>query len=274
MECRDVRNLAEAYVSDQLMVETAETVAAHLELCASCRREIDGVRRLRAAVRSSFDAAQALAPRPEFVASLGARLRAEAQTPARRATRSRTWMAIAASLLLVAGGLELRSMGVAGFAAVVQAAVHDHRFCYLTFGTSDAPIALDEAATRYGDPADRFLLDVEPAATTLSGGPIRIVERHSCVYEGRRFAHLVLKYKNVPISLIVTPDDRMLAGLPSASAPANGSVISVPAVEGLQVAAFRGPHHAAFVIASLPDDDLREVAAAVAPGVSKALRGQ
>lgn len=274
MDCRDVRNLAEAYVSDQLMVETAEAVVGHLEHCAPCRAEIDGLRRLRASVRAAFDAAPALAPAPEFAARLTARLRSETQAPARRATRAPMWLALAASVLVVAGGLELRALGIAGFASVAEAAVHDHRFCYLTFKSSDPPIPLEEAATRYDDPSDRRLEDLQPATARLTGGPIEIVERHSCVYENRRFAHLVLRYKNTRISLVVTPDDRVLALLPSASAPADGSVVTLPMVEGLHVAAFRGPHHAAFVISALGDDDLRDVANAVAPGVSQALRVQ
>lgn len=272
MECRDVRGLAEAYVSDQILVETAEAVVAHLERCASCRAEIDGLRRLRASVRAAFDSAPALAPRPEFVAGLSARLRAETQAPAGRSFRSRTWLAIAASVLVVGGGLELRSLGISGFATVVQAAVHDHRFCYLTFKSAEPPIPLDEAARRYDDPSDRLLGDLQLPTPTLGGGPVQIIERHSCVYDNRRFAHLVLTYKNSRISLVVTPDDRALAMLPSASAPADGSVVSLPAVEGLHVAAFRGPRHAAFLISALGDEDLRELANALAPGVSRAMR--
>jgi hypothetical protein len=274
MECRDVRSLAEAFVADQVLVETAVAVVGHLERCPSCRVDIEGRRRLRSAVRAGFNAAPELAPRPEFVANIGSRLRAEAGNSRRGRVRSRTWLALAASLLLVAGGLELQSVGIAGFASVVQAAVHDHRFCFLTFKGSDPPIPLEEAALRYDDPSDRLLADVEPSPTTLSGGPVRILRRHSCVYDDRRFAHLVLQYRNTAISMVVTPDDRVLAALPRASAPADGSVMILPPLDGLHVAAFRGPHHAVFVVGSLGDDDLRDVANAMVPGVSKALRGK
>jgi anti-sigma factor RsiW len=274
MECRDVRNVAEAFVADQVMVETAGAVVGHLERCPSCRADIEGRRRLRSAVRAAFNAAPGLAPRPEFVANISSRLRAEAGNSKRGRVWSRTWLALAASLLVVAGGLELQSVGIAGFASVVQAAVHDHRFCYLTFKGSDPPIPLEEAALRYDDPSDRLLADVEPSPTALSGGPVRILRRHSCVYDNRRFVHIVLQYRNTALSLVVTPDDRVLAALPRASAPADGSVVSLPSVDGLHVAAFRGPQHAVFLIGSLSDDDLRDVATAMAPGVSKALRGK
>ena len=274
MECRDVRNLAEAFVADQVMVETAGAVVGHLERCPSCRAEIEGLRRLRTSVRAAFNAAPGLAPRPEFVADISSRLRAEAGNSERSRVPSRTWLALAASLVVVATGLELRSLGISGFASVVQAAVHDHRFCFLTYAQSDPPIPLEEAARRYDDPSDRLLADVEPSPTALSGGPVRILKRHSCVYDNRRFAHLVLQYKDTAVSLVVTPDDRVLAALPRASAPADGSVVSLPPVEGLHVAAFRGPHDAVFVIGLLGDDDMRDIANAMAPGVLKALRGR
>ena len=123
----------------------------------------------------------------------------------------------------------------------------------------------------YDDPVDRSLDAVEPSRTQLRGGPLRILERHSCVFDGRRFAHIVLKYESALISLVVTPDDRLLRTLPGASAPRDGSLVTLPAVDGLQAVAFRGPHHVAFVISSLDDEDLREVAGAMAASVSRAM---
>src|SRR3954462_15318237 len=104
MECREVRQLAEPVVSEQLLVETTRVMVAHLEGCPACRAEIDGLRRLRGATRSAFAGASELQVRAEFVASLGARLQAEhGVRPASGMTRRR-WLALAASTVLVAGG--------------------------------------------------------------------------------------------------------------------------------------------------------------------------
>jgi hypothetical protein len=273
MECREVRELADAFVSEQVLVETAQAIVAHLDRCSACQAEVEGLRRLRASVRSAYLGSTELSPRREFVAAMDARLRSEALGD-RATSWRRTWLAIAATLALVlGGGLGLRGLSVAGFTAIVHAAVGDHRFCAVAFKLTERPISLEQAARVYDDPVDGSLQAVELSRTELSGGPIRILERHSCVYEGRRFAHLVLGYKHQPISLVVTPDERLLRRLPGASAPADGSVVSLRPVDGFQVAAFRGPHHVVFLISSLSDDDLREVAGSMEASVSRALKG-
>ena len=273
VECREVRGLAEAYVSEQVLVETAETIVAHLEHCSSCRAELDGLRRLRTSVRAAWLASKDLAPRPEFLSALTTELRSASAANTSRTSPRRTWWAIAATLVLTAGGgLGLRGLGVSGFTAILHAAVGDHRFC--SFKLAQPPISLEQAAEIYDDPVDRSLQSVEPQPADVRGEPIRIIEHHSCVYEGRRFAHFVVEYKQVKISLVVTPDERLLRRLPGASAPADGSIVSAGPVDGFQVAAFRGPHHVAVLISTLSDGDLRDVAASLRASVSRALNGE
>jgi len=274
MECREVRELAHAYVSEQILVETAQGIVAHLDRCPACQAEVEGLRRLRASMRSAYLGSGDLSPSREFVATMAARLQAEASGHKAVSPWRRTWLAVAATLALVlGGGAGLRQLGVSGFTALVHAAVGDHRFCVVAFRLTERPISLEQAARVYDDPVDRSLQTVEPQSSQLSGGPVRILERHSCVFEGRRFAHLVLRYKQGLISLVVTPDERRLRSLPGASPPADGSVVILPSVDGFQVAAFRGPHHVVFLISSLGDDDLREVAGSMEASVSRALKG-
>ena len=118
MECREVRQLAEAFVSEQLLVETTQAVVAHLEQCPTCRAEVDGLRRLRAGMRSAFEGARDLAPSPDFAAALASRLQAESARQRTGRTRPRVWLAIAASML-----------GLVGV----------DRFCALTFKLAERP---------------------------------------------------------------------------------------------------------------------------------------
>ena len=273
MECRKVRELAEAYVSEQAPVETAEAIATHVDGCPACQADVAELRRLRASVRSAYFAASDLAPRPEFAAALGSRLRASATEDAVVPTWRRTWLAMAATVVLVVGGgFGLRGLGVAEFTAIVQAAVGDHRFCLVAFKLTERPMPLARAAEVYDDPVDRPLETVEPSTAELSGGPVRILERHSCVFDRRRFAHIVLQYKRELISLVVTPDERRLRNLPGASVPADGSIASLPPVDGYHVAAFRGRDHVVFAISTLDDNDLREVTRSMKGPVSGALK--
>lgn len=260
MECREVRQLAEAFVSEQLLVETTHAMVAHLEGCPACRAEVAGLRRLRAAGQSAFANAADLAPRPEFLSSLRARLQDQAT---RQRPRPWTgWLAMAAGLLLVAGlGFGVREWSLSNLSALLHAAVGDHRFCALDFKLAEQPITLEEAARRF-DPVNRRLESLEPSTTTLSGGPLRIIERHSCVFEGRRFAHVVMSYQGQVVSLLVTTDEGVLT-IPS----------SFPVTDGFHATALRGSNHVAFLVSALGDDAVHEVAAAVAGPVAQALAG-
>jgi Putative zinc-finger len=260
MECREVRQLADAFVSEQLLVETTRAIVAHLEQCPACRAEVTGLRRLRAAGQSAFTNARDLAPRPEFISSLTARLQVEAIGP--RPTRWMTWLGMAASLLLVLGlAFGAREWSVMNLSALLHAAIGDHRFCALDFKLAEKPITLEEAARRF-DPVNRRLEGIEPSTTTLSGGPLRILERHSCVFDGRRFAHIVLGYQGQAVSLLVTTDEGLWT-IPS----------SFPVTDGFHATALRGSKHVAFVVSALGDEAVREVAAAMAGPVAQALAG-
>ncbi len=269
MECRDVRPLIDAFVSEQLLVETTQAIVVHLEKCPACRAEVEGLRRLRAATRAAFASAPELEPRPEFASALSAHLQTQAaqHTPARLSRRM--WLAVAASaLLIVNAGVGFRQWSRANLAALLEAVVGDHRFCALTFKLAERPIPLEEAARQYGG-AYAELARVEPSTPALSGGPLRIVERHSCVFEGRRFAHLVVRYKDEAVSVLVADDDWRTRWGDLTSTAEVAAVM--PVTQGFHVASFRGPHHAVFVVSSLSDDDVYDVAQAMASPVSRAL---
>lgn len=273
MECREIRDLAEAYVSEQVLVETAQAIVSHLDRCQRCHAEVEGLRRLRASVRAAYVGSRDLSPTPAFVGALHSRLRTEAMGAHQVSLWRHRWLAVAATVvLMIGGGFGFRGLGVSGFTAILQAAVGDHRYCLVTFRLTERPIELEKAARLYNDPVDRSLESVRPASDQLSGGPLRILERHSCVYHGRRFAHIVVRYKGALTSFVVTPDDRLLRHLPGASAPSDGSIVTLPPVDGFQVAAFRGPQHVVFVISTLADDDVREVARSMAGSISRAMK--
>lgn len=274
MECRDVRPLIDAFVSEQLLVETTQGIAAHLERCPACRAEVEGLRRLRRATRSAFDAAPDLAPSPQFMAALTSTLQAEAARPAASDWRlPRGWMALAASLLMViVVGFGARSWSGSSFAALLHTAVGDHRFCALTFALDEPPIPLEEAARRYGG-VYGALASVSPAASTLSGGPIEVLDRHSCVFQGRRFAHIVMRYKGEVVSMLVANDAGMGERLARLAHASNGETEMMPVTDGFHVASFRDGRHDIFVVSSLGNDDVQDVARALTQPVARALAG-
>lgn len=266
MEHREVQQLADAFVTDQLPVDTAAAVVAHLERCPMCRAEVDGLRRLRAATRTAFERAPELAPRPDFAASLASRLRAEA-APRPTLIGRRRWLAVAASAIVSVGaGWGWREWSLARLRDLARLAVGDHRWCALTFKLAERPISLNEAGRRFGEAAAYARLEtLEPSSAVLSGGALQIVERHSCVFEGQRFTHLVMRYKGEAVSLLIA-DDRSHGPWGPGDSPA-----PLPATDGFQVATFRGARRAVFVVSSLAAADVEDVARAMADPVLQAL---
>ena len=256
MECRNVRELADSFLSEQLLVETTHDILRHLAQCPSCRAEIDSRRRLRATLRGAFERSPELRATPEFLASIGQRVR-EQQSRRRTAWSWRPMLAIAASLLL-ATGVAFGGREWLG-TSLLHTVLGDHQNCAIRFALKEKPISLEEAAQRF-EPAYRSLVAVTPSPARLSSGDLTVLERHSCVYDRRRFAHIVLRYRGTLVSVLVTPD--RLARVPAELA-----------VDGTRVSSFRVGRFAAFVVTSASDAETREIAAAVAGPLKNALAG-
>lgn len=261
MDCRDVRELADSFLSEQLLVETSHEILRHLAGCPSCRVELEARRRLRTAIREAFERAPDLQARPEFLSSIGRRVRENAQQSRPRNTW-RSVLAIAATLLLATGvGFGGREwLGASRFASLVRAAAGDHQNCAVRFTLKERPISLEEAAQQF-DPAYRSLVTLTPAPTRLTQGDLTVLERHACVFDGRRFAHIVLRYRGALVSVLVTPD--RLARVPA----------ELQSVDGTHVSSFHVGRFAAFVVSPSSERETREIASAVVGPLTDALKG-
>jgi len=261
MDCRDVRELADSFLSEQLLVETTHEIVQHVAQCPTCRAEIESRRRLRSAIRGAFERSPELRASPEFLTSVRLRVREQER---RRGPWGdwRVLLSIAASVLLVSGlafaGREW--LGATRFGALVRAAAGDHQNCAIRFTLKEHPISLEEAAQRF-DSAYASLVGVAPSPAQLERGELTVLERHVCVFDGQRFAHIVLRYRGALVSVLVTPD--RLARVPQES----------QALSGTSVASFRVGRFAAFVVSSSSDEETREIAAAMTGPLARALSG-
>jgi hypothetical protein len=273
MECRDVRELADSFLSEELLTETNHEILRHLETCPECRADLDARRALRDGVRRAFHGAADLAPRPEFTAGLRTTLQNAAHhTPARRGFRLQGWWALAATVLLaVTVGLAYRGREwIVATGALARAAVGDHLNCAVRFRLAEQPIRLEAAAVRYG-PAYRVLEKLPPDDVMTPVGPAHVVERHACVYAGRRFAHVVFEYRGQHVSLLVTDAERGLElTLPGEALP---HVTSIGRIDNVSVVSFRASRHMVFFAGDLPQTDLIELADAVAEPLYRGLAG-
>lgn len=222
-------------------------------------------------LRAAWNQAPHLPLSDVALTALRARLAAEA-APAKElakiSSRTRPLWAIAASVVLVIGlgaGVQVwrTSLRLSDLSAL---AAGDHQNCAIKFALTETPISLAEAATRY-DPAFGRLQNVV-FAETIAAAPIRVLERHACVFRGRPFAHIVLNYRDSIVSVLVADDGAVGSewwrGIAAREMPASG---------GYHVASFRTSQHIVFVVSALPAADINRLAAALVTPMSSALAG-
>jgi len=79
MECRDIREIADSFLAEELLTETNHEILRHLETCRACRADLAARRALREGIRRAFKNASDLNPSPEFIAQLRTSLQNEAR---------------------------------------------------------------------------------------------------------------------------------------------------------------------------------------------------
>ena len=152
----------------------------------------------------------------------------------------------------------------AAWRELAQTAVGDHKNCAVKFNLPKKPISLDEAAKKFG----RFNKDLDKAviASLHSAAPtqklpdkIEFLDAHSCVFQGRRFAHVILKYRNQIVSILVTDTDL----------PPDGKTITNQSNEEMSIAGFNVARHAVFVVSKLSDAENVMIAQTISPAVRR-----
>ncbi|HET9832899.1 MAG TPA: zf-HC2 domain-containing protein [Vicinamibacterales bacterium] len=260
MQCRDARELLDSFIGEELLVETNHDLLRHLATCPECSAELEGRRRIRSELKQAFSRSTDLQVRSDFANELTTRLRTSSHPAARQVWRAR-WFAIAASLLIVvgAGTYLLRTR----ISEVTRLAAGDHQNCAVKFALQERPISLREASERY-DAAYGQLVTIPPDTVRTSAGILRIADRHSCVFGGRRFGHVVFRLDDHLVSVLMTQDE-----LTSASKDDSRQLSWLPRTNGFGMASLRTTGHVVYIVSDLPDADFRAVAQALAQPVSQ-----
>lgn len=300
MNCRDFREIADSYLSDELLVETNHEVIRHLEHCANCRQELAARRNLREHLRCAVKNSAQSQISPVFAAKLKSDLRSDA---IRKETRN--WRKIFVSREVFAGAVAvfvlILGVGIArqylwrepvqiadvnpktpvpaniikeneesslqlqeaAFIKIKQTAVDDHKYCALEFSLKEMPITLEEAAKKF----EKFNKDIDLATIKplleIFGDKVKLIEAHSCIIHGRRFAHVVLSYQNRTVSVLVTKrEDESFDSK-------NVEVISCQSADGFQIACFATEKQSIFVVSDLAEMDNLKLARALAPSLKQ-----
>ena len=307
MQCRDFREVADSYLSDELLVETNHDVIAHLETCADCRRELAARRELRTILRTSFAKAEELQIPHEFASRLHSELRAAATSRAMLLNiLPRTWMIAAGVMVALTFGaiavwqrqrvqmnseiadnrqpqnnaavkppdVKARPAEVAVDTSAILArlselAAGDHRDCAIGHRLPDRPIPLEEAARKY----DRAYLDLTKAVMSHRGdfdGAIELVMAHACVFRSHWFGHIVVKHRGRLVSLLVTRlEDSTGIATAKEKLPkySAAQVIACSTAEGFQISCFRTAQHGVFVVSDLEEGENLALARRLAPSL-------
>ncbi len=75
MRCEDFREISDSFLSGELLVETNHEVVSHLEICESCRKELEKQQMFRERLRSAVINAPDAQINPAFAAHLRSELR-------------------------------------------------------------------------------------------------------------------------------------------------------------------------------------------------------
>ncbi len=301
MNCKDFREIADSYLSDELLVETNHEVLRHLENCAECRREIatrrDLRERLRFAVKNS--------PQSQLNTAFATRLKTDLREKYSAKQRRWSFMSFIGTNPAFAGILtilvlssiiglawqfgrtansesasklnpstpvptntitadEKSSLQIhrASFVEMETDAVGDHQHCALKFSLKEDPIRLDEAAKKYG----KFNKDLDKSVfkplQEVFGEKVKLLEAHSCIINGRRFAHVVLKYQDRVVSVLVAKRE-------DGAEAENSDAISCQSIEDLRIACFETAKFGVFVVSDLDETENLKIARTISPSVKK-----
>jgi hypothetical protein len=238
MNCKDFRDIADTYLSDELLVETNHEVFQHLENCADCRQELSMRREVREKLRISFKSATDF----QMSAVFANKLRANLKDQVFRQTPWLNWKILTPVLtgLLIVCGLTFILFylpGQTGYAAEIsRKALNRHEDCGLKHSKE-----WKENATTI--PEEKITL-----VKSLQDGETRVLSVHDCQIEGKRFTHYILERNGKLISVLKTASENAV--------PANSNEedsIICKKEHGMQMSSFKIGDDLVFVISDLSE---------------------
>lgn len=271
--CEWTRRQLDAYVSNELLVETTSEIVRHLEICETCSRELESRLRVREALRRAVLAH----PVPEA-------LRVDVQRRLRQTRPTLFWQSNAARWAVALAGILLVFAGVLAtghwprfrrdeqmIAAILKLGVSDHLECAIK-GHNYPQVAnsADQIRKKLGPQYAGLLQIVEQRTPGF-----QVLEGHVCSIAGspRKYVHFIARGKGTILSVILTkregeslPPGRFLV----TRAP-GGVELYQARLEGMDVVGFESNEYLGFVVSNLGQEDMVQIAAPIAPALRNAL---
>jgi len=272
-QCERIRRQLDAYLSNELLVETTSDVLRHLESCESCTRELEARAKVRDALRK---AAATQIPPEELRLAIERRLR-EVHSGHFGGSRRLTWaVALAALAVVVLAGLATQQWirvlkGRRLVAGILALGVSDHLQCAIK-GHNYPEIANPPEILRQKlGPQYAGLLEV--VRQNLPG--FEILEAHVCSVPGspRKYVHFITRGHGTILSVILTRSEgaQLPAGMMLRSGTSGNVDLYEAHLEGMNAAGFESKGYFGFVVSDLNRDTTMQIAHELAPPLNAAL---
>ena len=241
MNCRDFKEIADTYLSDELLVETNHEVFRHLENCAACRQELNARREIRAQLRKAVLSDEESTINPIFANKLKFNLREQ--------NKQSTWFnwkfltpLLASFALVFSFGLFWlnnkisESQFVKNQHSFAEQALNRHEDCGI------------KHVKEWMAKADQVETDKVSFVKSLANSETKILSVHDCEFEGKHFTHYILQQKENLISVLQTESEKSSAP----NTDKEDSIISEK--EGkFQIASFEETGKRIFVVSELAE---------------------
>ena len=280
--CRKVQAHFDAYMDNELLVETNREVLEHLESCPDCSTTLDDRIRFRGTLRRAGS-------RVVVPDTLGDSVRRSLAKASATTAWSRWAPAVAAGALvltlgLTSTGLFRQPAGPAGstpgsipsrgllldeLQAALAPGVDNHVYCTIEHDFDERSFTRVEMEAAIGARYTQLVSLVEADAPP----EYRLTVAHHCSTDGRRFIHLVLQGNGTAVSLAVTtkggrafPRQELAEVLDAFEFP-----LYADQVGGYEVAGFESRNHYTFVVSDLTRSENVRIATALASSVREFL---
>jgi anti-sigma factor (TIGR02949 family) len=273
-QCERIRRHLDAYLSNELLVETTSEILRHMETCEACTRELETRTRVRDFVRR---AATNLMPPEELRLSIQRRLR-ETQPGLWEGSRALNWaVALAGIVVIVLGGVVTHEWvrvlrGRKIVAGVLALGVSDHVQCAIKGHNYPEVANPPDVLRKKLGPQYAALLEV--VHQNLPG--FEILEAHICSIPGssRKYVHFITRGRGTILSVILTKNDG--AQLPGGGAFRSAAVghlnLYQAHQQGMNVAGFESQGYLGFVVSDLDTNTTLQIANQLAPPLNAALQ--
>jgi anti-sigma factor (TIGR02949 family) len=272
-QCGRIRRQLDAYLSNELLVETTSDVLRHLESCEDCSRELEARTQVRDALRR---AAASQVPPEELRHSIQRELR-KTQPSLLGGSRTLTWSAaLAGVLVVVLAGIATEEWirvlrGRRIVASVLAIGVADHVQCAIKGHNYPNVANPPDKLRRQLGPEYAGLLEV--VQQKLSG--FEVLEAHICSIPNspRKYVHFITRGRGTILSVILTRREgaQFPNGKAFRSGDSGGVSLYEAHLETMNAAGFESKGYLGFVVSDLSPALTMQIASDLAPPLKAAL---